>query len=276
MQGFSCYNNVNRNARAVLSTPASMTDFAFRLRSYETSMTKDSTISPANITRCKELGCNSQKYSRGWCRHHYNYAYHHGCFVPLMRYPHCTVDGCVAPIAGLGFCNAHYKRWRKYGDPQKLIIKKTELARFWSRVRKTDNCWLWIGGISHSGYGVFTTGSKTNGTSKSTPAHRYSYALAKGDIPEGLVLDHLCRIRECVNPDHLEAVTQQVNTLRGDSPIAQHAAKTHCKRGHPFSEENTWRTRKGGRHCRTCARERAKQTRASFLKEEMRLAGRMN
>lgn len=90
-------------------------------------------------------------------------------------------------------------------------------------------------------------------------AHRYFYEQLVGSIPEGLTLDHLCRIRNCVNPAHLEPVTRGENTLRGDTITGNNRRKTQCKRGHAFTPENTRITPQGTRCCRACARERRKR-----------------
>lgn len=126
-----------------------------------------------------------------------------------------------------------------------------ERERFWSRVRVTPGCWEWTGGKIPEGYGAFyKTGAPNN-----MGAHRYSYEIHVGLIPQGLVLDHLCGNRGCVNPDHLEAVRQRTNVLRGSAPPARNAEKTHCPKGHPYSEDNTYLIRTGGRACRTCRRD---------------------
>lgn len=113
-----------------------------------------------------------------------------------------------------------------------------------------SGCWEWIAGRSTFGYGI------TNYQRKQMKAHRASYLVFCGDVPEGLELDHLCRNRACINPAHLECVTSRENTLRGIGPAAMHAAKTHCLHGHEFSPENTRIDSKGHRICRACHRER--------------------
>ncbi|MGH7723418.1 MAG: HNH endonuclease signature motif containing protein [Candidatus Dormibacteria bacterium] len=118
--------------------------------------------------------------------------------------------------------------------------------RFWGKVLVGDGCWEWIGGKEH-GYGSF----RVRTGERMTQAHRWAYELLIGPIPEGLEPDHLCRNRSCVRPDHLEAVTPKINVLRGVSPSAIAAAATHCPRGHPYDEANTYHWR-GARHCRTC------------------------
>lgn len=121
-----------------------------------------------------------------------------------------------------------------------------------------SECWLWTGSKFPTGYGVVQFGPRAHRFTQS--AHRYVYQLHKGSIPDGLVLDHLCRVRECVNPDHLEPVTNRENILRGIGPSAQLAAKTHCKNGHEFTPSNTYVPPDGSarRVCRTCRRAKAK------------------
>lgn len=90
---------------------------------------------------------------------------------------------------------------------------------------------------------------------RSILAHRFAYELAHGSIPEGMTIDHKCRVRHCVRPSHLEPVTGKVNILRGESPSAKNARKTHCIRGHPlFGDNLIIRSDNDGRRCRTCQR----------------------
>lgn len=122
--------------------------------------------------------------------------------------------------------------------------------RFWQKVVPTGFCWGWGGYHSRTGYAQFTP----HPGDSPIPAHRYGYEQLVGPIPDGLVLDHLCRNRGCVNPDHLQPVTQQENTLRGFGPAAMLAARTHCDKGHEFTPENTTPRANGGRLCRQCER----------------------
>lgn len=125
-------------------------------------------------------------------------------------------------------------RWIPKGLP---VLEKIELLI--ERITETG-CWIWMGALSPKGY------AKINGKI----AHRSSYEAYIGPIPDGLQLDHVCRVRCCVNPHHLEPVTLQVNVARGE--VGQYnARKTHCANSHEFTPENTGRTN-GERYCRTC------------------------
>jgi hypothetical protein len=131
----------------------------------------------------------------------------------------------------------------------KYIHGLTVEERFWQKVEPEPNtgCWLWTGGLRGSGrYGQFRNGKRLGF------AHRYAYELLVGPIPDGMQLDHLCRVRLCVNPAHLEPVTARENTMRSEALTARNARKTHCLRGHPFDEANTIETVRDGRLHRTC------------------------
>ena len=121
-------------------------------------------------------------------------------------------------------------------------------VRFWAKVDKSGSCWLWKGAISADGYGNIMTGHR----GKCLRAHRVAYELLVGPIPSGLTLDHLCRNRACVNPRHLEAVTNKENILRGEASAAVNARKESCKRGHLLSGANLYVQPNGQRECRTC------------------------
>lgn len=109
-------------------------------------------------------------------------------------------------------------------------------------------CWPWLGAINNNGYGIIW-GGKDN--PRKLRAHRVMYELHVGPIPEGYDIDHLCRVRHCVNPAHMEPVTRWENLHR--SPILDFD-RTHCKHGHEFTEANTYITAKGWRNCRECHR----------------------
>ena len=133
-----------------------------------------------------------------------------------------------------------------------MQINLLPMERFWSKVDKTDSCWNWIACKDKLGYGRFHYGSRT----QHVLSHRFAYELIKGNIPEGLELDHLCRNSSCVNPEHLEAVTHQVNNSRGDykNTVLKHRLRIFCERGHPYSIKNTYMNN-NHRYCRTCKRE---------------------
>lgn len=128
---------------------------------------------------------------------------------------------------------------------------RTPLERLLARLQvQPSGCIVFIGSISPYGYGQLKIGGRSH------PAHRAAYEAFVGPIPDGLTIDHLCRNRACCNPEHLEPVTRVENVLRGMSFGAVNARKTHCHRGHPLDEANTYRPPSGGRHCRACRAER--------------------
>lgn len=118
-------------------------------------------------------------------------------------------------------------------------------------------CIVWTGHKTPNGYGVLKVGGKWKSV------HRLAYEQAYGPIPDGLVIDHLCRVKPCKNPDHLEAVSSQTNILRGVGITAKYAARTHCKRGHALTDDNIYnspvRIKRGERLCKLCHKLRRKK-----------------
>lgn len=133
---------------------------------------------------------------------------------------------------------------------------RTMEERFWSKVEMGSDleCWPWIA-CTVSGYGQFSLGNRN------VPAHRLAYELLIGPIPDGLVLDHLCRNKACCNPAHLDAVTQRENVLRGEGFAARNVKLTHCAQGHEFTSENIqWIGTT--RRCRICSRRTSRVAKA--------------
>lgn len=137
-------------------------------------------------------------------------------------------------------------------------------VRFAAKCRSSSSgCIEWIGATNNSGYGTFYASP-----GRYTMAHRWSFEREFGPISQGLYLDHLCRNTSCVNPHHLEAVTQQVNLLRGKTISACNAAKTHCPHGHPYSGNNLYAPAGAKqRYCKTCMTERDRNRSVANRKE---------
>ncbi len=138
-----------------------------------------------------------------------------------------------------------------------MLFGDTRLPeRFWSKVAVNDgtHCWEWTAAKDGKGYGKYYVG----GGRVLATAHRFAFLTLVGESNSTLDADHLCRNRACVNPAHIEMVTRQVNTVRGDGPAAVNYAKTHCHLGHPLEGENLkigQRNDHARRSCRTCLRE---------------------
>ena len=149
------------------------------------------------------------------------------------------------------------------------LLNKRQHKNFWNKVDKSGICWEWTGARTSKikgGYGRF----KLNGKLKL--AHRITYQIKYGDIPEGFELDHRCRNRCCCNPDHLEAVTHKVNIQRGLTGN-YNKIKTHCPRNHEYTPDNLKKTKDGSRDCKTCHRDREYARR---LKRKALAAGTMS
>lgn len=169
--------------------------------------------------------------------------------------PICSYPGCGRKHNARGFCGSH-GRMQREGKPLRPVLERTgpiersDVDRFSARIAlQDDGCIVWLGGKTVGGYGSFASRT-TRGSEQKVMAHRWSHEHHCGTIPDGLDIDHLCRNRACVNPEHLEPVTRQENIRRAA------AMKTHCPVGHPYDEANTY-VRPGTAHrsCKACSRE---------------------
>jgi hypothetical protein len=209
---------------------------------------------------CSIEGCESLVHARGWCITHYSRWRTTGTTAnPFPRpRPPCSIPDCDRPFYALGWCNMHWDRHRRTGTTDSPPAPPPVEELFWAKVDKNGPlpvlrpdlgpCWLWAASLNTTGYGQFSF-KRTM-----TQAHRVAYRLTIGPIPSGLVLDHLCDRRACVNPDHLTVTTHRQNILRGGGASAVNLRKTHCIRGHEFTEENTYRrpSQPHIRQCRIC------------------------
>lgn len=170
--------------------------------------------------------------------------------IPANRFD-CNVDGCNKKARTQKMCDKHYRRFKKYGSTELRI--KTDHERLNEKCESVteSGCIIWLGSTCKGGYGNFLYNGKID------KAHRVAYIMKNGEIPEGLEIDHLCRVRSCVNPDHLEAVTHKENCERA---ISHNSLKTHCPKGHPYSGDNLYLNKKyNKRDCKICQKERVKK-----------------
>lgn len=181
----------------------------------------------------------------------------------------CTIDGCESPRREGRYCWFHWARSEAFGDPlaTRRFYRHDPRIRILGGIREDaeTGCWNWVHRLDDEGY------AQTQFMGVNMKAHRAVYILFRGAIPAE-TLDHLCRNRACVNPEHLDPVSMRENTLRGDTAAARNAAKTHCPQGHEYSPENTYitLTPHGGRRCRICTREhiaRSKAKRRRLLRD---------
>lgn len=225
-----------------------------------------------NATCSIEL-CNSPVVARGWCSKHWQRWKNHGDpnVTKTRKRKTCEIDGCSKPAIGQGFCTIHYQRLRRHGDPLKVIDRSAgtcsvdqcgrkhyakglcsshwkqqfrgEEVRtlsgiavpfkdlLWSRINQTDTCWLWTGPLTDKNYGYFQQDYQF------WYAHRYMYTRFIGPIPEGIEIDHICWVTNCVNPEHLRLAnrTQQNEYRQGPQKHSKTGVRNvHIKRGNTY------------------------------------------
>lgn len=188
----------------------------------------------------------------------------------------CKYGTCTEPVYALGWCSRHWARNRRNGKPDDPVAVSWQ-DRFWSKVSKDGPapghrpelgpCWVWNAALfPTTGYGAFRRDGKTY------TAHAMSYEIARGTRPaKGAEIDHLCRNRACVNPDHLEVVRKVVNWWRGTSPMVEQAKGDECPNGHKYTPETSfWDSTLKSRRCQICLD--AKKERRNRTKRERRAA----
>lgn len=172
----------------------------------------------------------------------------------------CTIEGCGRRHKARGWCAFHYHRYLTRNGDVSDPIPLTFEQRLWSKVNKSGpvpnfrpalgSCWIWTASLDPNGYGQFAVDA-TKASNSVRRAHRVVYEVVVGPVSEDLDLDHLCRVRACVNPSHLEPVSRRVNILRGFTLPARQVMFTHCPQGHPYDEQNTY-WYGNNRKCRKC------------------------
>ena len=228
------------------------------------------------IDGCEREGTGTH----GWCQMHAKRWRRNGTMDRVSEKPGpprgwCKIDGCPARLHAGGYCTSHFLRWKRHGDPiagASFRDHRPLSERFMDNVNVTDGCWLWTGSTV-DGYGRVRSEGITD------TAHRVSWTIHVGPIPDGMHIDHLCHNadptcvvwdecphRACVRPSHLEPVPPGENSrragLRQTALGLRKRRVTHCPYGHEYTEANSYLYR-GRRHCRACSRRKAAARRAA-------------
>lgn len=183
---------------------------------------------------CSINGCDRKAQTRGWCPMHYarwRRSGDPGSSIPVIqRYTgsSCSVDGCETRAVSRGLCRLHYGRLYKTGSVEYRPPTPTDLLQAKYVTDAAAGCWMWTAYINPDGYGMF----KHRGAMRL--AHGASYELHIGPVPDGLELDHLCRNRACVNPDHLEPVPHKVNVQRAKKSSSSTGIRGVSRRGNSY------------------------------------------
>lgn len=218
---------------------------------------------------CSVNGCDAPVKSRGLCGMHAARLRRHGEVGDAAKQHavsydgvECSIEDCGNRPKSNGLCSKHDHRARRYGDPTLGKATSTAASRFSAFVVTLPPpeerpglgpCHGWSGTIAKNGYGLFSPGETGR-----VLAHRWSYIQANGPIDDSLVIDHLCRNRSCVNPDHMEPVTNLENLRRGAGYGLRNGMRSTCINGHDYTPDNTYLDPRGGVRCRRCARDRDK------------------
>lgn len=136
----------------------------------------------------------------------------------------CSVEACDGQAEKRGWCQKHYRRWHRNGTLDVTVIVGDPIARFWSKVEKTDTCWLWLGSHDDKGYGWFKLDNRMQ------RAHRVAYRLVIGDLADGFELHHECGNESCVNPEHLSPLSEDDHHDRHRSELDPICAVPICER----------------------------------------------
>jgi hypothetical protein len=192
--------------------------------------------------RCSIDGCGRKHFGHGWCQLHYGRWARYG--DPLAEPPAriiatCSIEGCDKPASSRGWCKKHYTRWERHGDPLALSWGPPLERILRQIVIEPEGCWIFTGHTNKPGIHGYGVLAHEGGR---VLVHRFMYEQYVGPIPEGLEIDHLCRRKRCCCPDHLEPVSHAENVRRAVG------IRTECERGHPWTTENV---SNDGR-CRLC------------------------
>lgn len=212
-------------------------------------------------TLCAVEDCSEPRRRREWCgMHHARWLATGSTDVrpakPRISDAICAAQRCDVAASKGRWCGKHYERVRKSGSPtgrrrpnlrERFFAKVDQNGPIPERRPDLGPCWLWTGAKLENGYGRFTDARRVQ-----RPAHTCSYILAGRLVPRGHEMDHLCFVKDCVRPTHLEPVLHVENLRRADVAYGIRTAQTHCPKNHEYTPENTLRVGANGRGCRTC------------------------